>query len=441
MDGGERMTDTATRQPDADAILHLLQITRKLAGPYELTSVLEQVIDAGRQLVRADRGSVFLHDRETNELYSISATGVTGIRFPMSKGIAGYCARTRTLVNVADCYADPRFNREIDMQTGYRTHCLIAVPLIGLDGDLVGVLQLLNSADGCFSATDEKIAEILAGQAGAAIQRARLLEERLIKLKLERDLAVARQIQQHALPRKLPACPGYELAAFSDPADATGGDIYDVVRLGPGGKPAGGDEEGVAPLVLFLADASGHGIGPALSVTQLRGMLRLGLRLSTDLDALLLDMNEQLHEDLPKGRFITAFLGTLDPVAHSVRYQSAGQGPVLHYRAAADVVDCYDATTPPLGIVELDPHLTNAEELAMEPGDLLVLASDGIYERINGRGELLGRQRVADVVRKHHELPASGILEALLADVNEFAGDTPHADDMTAVILKRLVER
>ncbi|AUX35917.1 MULTISPECIES: SpoIIE family protein phosphatase [Sorangium] len=413
---------------DASSLILILDVSRKLAAPCDLTELLELIIKTGREVIGADRGSVFLYDAEAKELYSRVATGETQIRVSIDKGIAGECARKRQTIVVDDCYTDPRFNPEIDRRTGYHTKSLITVPLIGLDDKLVGVLQMLNSAVGHFGPDERDVAELLAAQAAVAVQRTLLLEERMIKIKLEHDLTIARDIQQNILLRRLPRCPGYSLSAFSKPADDTGGDIYDVIRL---------DERAdMSPLLLLLADAAGHGIGPALSVTQFRAMLRIGLRLSADMDALMHHINQQLIEDLPNDRFITAFLGILDPVTHQLRYHAAGQGPLLHYRAAEGQVVWRDPTTVPLGMFK-DLDLPPTPPLVMAPGDLLILLTDGFYEYQDAAGQVFGKERVGDLIHRLNARPTSDILGALLAEVRRFAGSAKQIDDLTALVVKR----
>lgn len=412
-------------------VLRILEVARQLAGPFELATLLTQLIDAGREVLGADRGSVFLYDPTTRELYSTVATGAKEIRFTIDKGIAGEAARTRQTICVADCYADPRFNPEVDRRTGYRTQCLIAVPLIGLDDELVGVLQLINPAKGRFDPFDEKIAQALASQAAVAIQRVRLIEERMVKMKLERDLALARQIQMNVLPDTLPVCPGYDLAGFSQPAEETGGDIYDVIVVPPS-HPGASDPA----LLLLLADATGHGIGPALSVTQVRAMLRMGLRLAAGLDDLLVQINAQVADDLESSRFVTAFFGRLDPHLHRVDYHAAGQGPLLHFHAADSSCQWHGASTLPLGILP-DIPLEISKPIELAPGDLLVLLTDGFYEYQDAAGRQMGKERIGEVVQRLHSLSAREILDALRREVLAFAAGAPQLDDLTAIILKR----
>src|SRR5512135_3794764 len=144
--------------------------------------------------------------------------------------------------------------------------------------------------------------------------------------RLDRDLALARDIQRGALPREVPEFAGYEIAAWSRPAEKTGGDIYDLILL---------ENHRMA---LLVADATGHGIGPALSVTQMQSMFRMGLLLGLDLGKVMSTINTQLRQNLPPNHFITAFGGILDGSEHQICYHSWGQAPLIHYNAALDEI-------------------------------------------------------------------------------------------------------
>ncbi len=427
------MPEPATPQIDAQSLLRVMEVTRQLSAPCDLHEMLERVIEAGRQVLLAERGTVFLLDESRQQLYSSVGTGVSSgeIRIEIDQGIAGLCARTRNVINVADCAEEPRFSRRVDEQTGYHTRSMLSIPLIGFEGRLVGVLQMLNPSRRSFSREDEHIAQVLASQAAVALQRAQLLEERLVKLKLERDLDLARQIQQGVLPDQPPVVPGYDLACLGRPADRTGGDIYDFVH------PVATDGSEGAMMVM-LADATGHGIGPALSVTQVRAMFRIGLRLGAGLDDLVTRMNAQLIEDLASNRFVTAFLGRLDPRRHVVEYHAAGQGPVLHYHAADQRCSWHMASSPPLGVVNHD-RWDQPPPLVMQPGDVLGLITDGVYEQADRHGQLFGQDRVGQVINEHHASGAAALLEELMRTLETFADGAGQQDDLTALIIQRQV--
>jgi len=211
------------------------------------------------------------------------------------------------------------------------------------------------------------------------------------------------------------------------PADDTGGDTFDLVMQDDG------------RLFVLLGDASGHGIGPALSSTQMTGMLRVALRLGADLDAIFTHVNNQLVEDLPEEHFVTAFLGMLDPREHAVTYHAAGQGPLLHFHAATGECEWRTPTTFPMGYMRY-PSLDPQARIVLEPGDVLGLISDGAYERENPAQVEFGTEGVERVVTLNHHRPMSELLTLLLEALHDHAAGVPQADDVTIVLIRRRAE-
>ena len=125
---------------EAKALRRVLEVTRQLAAPFDLDTMLTEVVDVSRNILDAERGTVFLYNELTDELVVRVATELGTIRIPANKGIVGESAQTHKLINVPDCYADDRFNRDIDKQTGYRSRCMLTIPLLGFEDSLVGGL-------------------------------------------------------------------------------------------------------------------------------------------------------------------------------------------------------------------------------------------------------------------------------------------------------------
>jgi serine phosphatase RsbU (regulator of sigma subunit) len=253
-------------------------------------------------------------------------------------------------------------------------------------------------------------------------------------LKMERDLQLARQIQLSTLPDALPSVPGFELDAWSEPAEATGGDTYDVIGL----DAVRGEVVAAGPAdraVLLLADAVGHGIGPALLVTQVRAMLRMAVRAGQDLPTIVQRMNAQLAMDCRDGHFVTAWLGLLDGRTHTLTSVSCGQAPILHYWAGRRECASVAADALPLGIFDgIEAGMSAPRTFA--PGDVLAVLSDGIFEARNGAKEQFGTERVMAVIRDHHHASGAEILAALRAAVASFTNGAPADDDRTAIIIK-----
>ena len=407
------------------ALNQILEVTRKLAAPFDLDTMLKEVVDASRSILDADRGTVFLYDEENDELVIRVATGIEPIRLPADKGIVGESAQTRKLINVPDCYADSRFNRDIDKQTGYKSRCMLTIPLIGYEDSLVGVLQILNKKSGVFDEQDEFVASALAAQAAVVLHRVKITEAMIITEKLDREITVARDVQMGTLPKKMPLVSGYDVAGTFSPTDQTGGDLYDFVQIS--------DEE----LFILMGDATGHGIGPALSATQVRAMLRVALRLGASLDDAFTHINDQLVEDLPDDRFVTAFFGLLNAKAHTVRFHSGGQGPIMHYHASSGDYDWHEASTFPLGYMD-QTNLRDAMTIDMAPGDILGLISDGIYEYENEAGTQFGQEGISRIMDANRDAPMDELVQAIMRAAKQHGGAVPQADDITIVLIRRL---
>ena len=409
---------------NTSALHKVLEVTRKLAAPYDLDTMLTEVVNASRDVLSADRGTVFLYDEDTDELVVRIGTDLDHIRIPADKGIVGESAQSRQLINVPDCYADDRFNRAIDKQTGYKSRCMLTIPLIGYEESLIGVLQILNKTSGVFDDQDEYVGQALAAQAAVVIHRAKITEAIIASERLDREISVARDVQIGTLPKEMPVIEGYDFGGAFEPTDQTGGDLYDFVPMG--------DKR----LFLLMGDATGHGIGPALSATQVRAMLRVALRLDSSLDDAFIHINDQLCDDLPDDRFVTGFFGVLDGNTNTVDFHSGGQGPIMHFHAATGKFDWHPATTFPLGYM---PQTNVAAPLRaeMEPGDVLGLISDGIYEYENESGEQFGQARVAEIVKNGADLSAQTLVDDILRSVRSFGGLAAQADDITIVLAKR----
>lgn len=388
----------------------------------ELDELLNMIICATCELLSCERATIFLYDIDRDELFSKVATGEAIIRVRADKGIVGEAAQQRRIINVPDAYADPRFNQSVDRETGYRTRNLLTLPLENLDGRLVGVLQALNRKDQSFDEGDELLAEALAAQAGVILDRARLLDEFQVKQRMQHGLELARQIQQNLMPARPPKVAGYGLAGWNRSADETGGDCFDFLPL---------DEHRTA---ILLADATGHGIGPALIIAECRALVRALLTTEPDLARLATRANALLAEDLADNRFVTAFIGVLDARAHVLRYVSCGQGPLL-FRQGGEV-HTRVATGLPLGVIG-DYEYDSAEVFEFARGDAAALLTDGFFEASNAAEEQFGEGRVAELLAGWRDVAPQAFVDDLTSRIAQFTDGRPPGDDLTAVIIHR----
>jgi len=417
-------TQAAGLRPEA--LLQILEVTRKLAAPFDLKSVLAEIGEAARSVLHAERATVWLYEPALDVLVLTGAPSGQALQARLDQGILGRTARSRSIVNVPDCRLDERFDPDVDLDYDNDVRSMLSVPLVE-QNSLVGVLQVVDRANGPFTAEDERVAATLASQCVVFIQRERLTRTVMMAEKLDREIKLARDIQMSTLPSDMPLVAGYDMAGQFCPADETGGDTFDLVKLDDG------------RVFVLLGDASGHGIGPALSSTQLTGMLRVALRLGADLDSIFTHVNNQLVEDLPEEHFVTAFLGLLDPGRHEVQYHAAGQGPLLHFHAATGECEWRPPSTFPMGFMRY-PVLDPAGSMALEPGDVLGLISDGAFEYENAAGRQFGTEGVERVIGLNHHRPMSELLALILEALHDHAAGAPQADDITIVLIRRRAE-
>lgn len=241
---------------------------------------------------------------------------------------------------------------------------------------------------------------------------------------VEHELQIARTIQQSLLPKLRPQISGFAVAGWSQSADDTGGDFYDWKRL-PNGR-----------WVVFLADVTGHGIGPAMLASVCRAYSRASFNDRDDLATTLQNINRSFAEDLTPERFATFVAAVFQEDSDQVELLSAGHGPLFIYSACDQSLQYMDAHALPLGIV---PEMASVSpvKLTMQPGDMVLLITDGFFEWENPAQEEFGTKRLAEVLRRFSDREPEVIIAELYDSVVNFSQGTPQKDDLTAVLIKR----
>ncbi|MDB6032782.1 MAG: hypothetical protein JWM16_3120 [Verrucomicrobiales bacterium] len=234
---------------------------------------------------------------------------------------------------------------------------------------------------------------------------------------------VAREIQQRLFPKSSPALPGLDIAGGSYPAEATGGDYFDYL-------PMLNDRWGIV-----VGDVTGHGVGPALLMAETRAYLRVLAGRREDVGEILSRTNRVLSEDVGNERFVTLFLARIDARTQELVYASAGHptGYILDSKGA--VKKTLPRTGVPLGL-RPDTQYHSSGQIFLEPGDLVLLVTDGIEESISSDNTIFGMERVLDVVRANRDKPSAHIVSALYQAVRQFSKNSVQMDDVTAIVLK-----
>ncbi len=397
----------------------VLEVSRELAVTDCLERLVRSVEAAACKVLECEQATLLLYDHEKDTLERPAEAGDGGHAIQLE--LAAEVARSGQRIELDDPAADPRFDTDAEGFCCIETHNLDFYPLLDDQQRVVGVLQVRNIPPK--DPWDDELIKIFDAQVGVAVQRQLLLEHYAEKQRIERDLKLARNIQQGLLPNGNPRVEGFDVAGWNRPADDTGGDFWDHHPL-PGGSTA-----------LAVADATGHGIGPALMMAACRSLFRATTSISRNLNEIVDRINRLLHEDLTDSRSVSAVIAKLSE--DTLSFLSAGQGPLIRYLAASDEIHCQNAHGIPLGIMAEYPW-PDAEHFAMASGDLMMFVTDGFFEWQNDRGEEFGVSRMLRVLKSHRESPAEEIIRAMYNAVKTFAGEVPQSDDLTAVVVRRL---
>lgn len=424
------LVDIDKLQQQLNGSMKLVEVTCQLAAQHDLESILQTVTASVCEALACERASLYLYDERSNELYTrvVTELEIAEIRSSVDGGITGWVARRKKIANIPDPHLDARWNSAIDRQTGFHTRNILAAPVISPhDGRLLGVLQLLNKIEGKFEDSDEQLIQAFASHAATALERALLLQEAKRSQEIQVSIEMARSIQAGFLPARLPNIPGYEVAAWWQPAEAVGGDYYDIVHL-PNGR-----------LGMAVADVSGHGVAASLIMASVRAMLHVLTRTLSEPDEIISLLSETIDPDLHEERFITFLMVALDPQSHELTFANAGHGPALHFSRTPKTFRKLDSTGLPMGFLT-DFKIPTARPIKLEPGDLLLLATDGAIELRNEKNKMFGRQRLEQIVRDNRHLPAPEMLNVIRDAITSFHADEHPPDDITLLLLERKLE-
>jgi phosphoserine phosphatase len=419
------MDDVVERQTiSPDHFRQILEVSRMLAVTTELDVLLLRIAEAATALLDCERASIFLHDPKTDQLCTRVALHSGVIRVPANAGIVGHVFKTNSILNVHRPYEDDRFNPDPDRRSGFVTRNLLTAPMVDLGRKPIGVIQAVNTqASNGFDTTHEALLQLLADQAGVAIQRYALQQEAMQAAYLRLEMELARQVQDALIPKKPPEVEGVRSIGWTKPASATGGDCFDLWKTSDGS------------LGIFVGDAAGHGLGPALVVSQMRTLVRGMCDVRADPHELLACANARLCEDAKPEMFVTAFIGFVSP-AGVLSWSSAGHAPILLRRGAGDALATLEAPGPPLGIV---PQLMaeRVEPIELGDGGLLAIVSDGVPDARDPAGQMFDVSRLIETLDATRSMPLFQQLDRLRTTLRQWQGGDEPADDQTVVLVQR----
>jgi sigma-B regulation protein RsbU (phosphoserine phosphatase) len=401
----------------------IFEYAARIAQEQDTGKLLQLNADMARDLVGADRCSIWLVDANSGQLHTTVAHGVGEIRVDLGDGLVGACVAQAQSVLVNDTSKDDRFLNRVDQGSGYVTQSVLAIPLCAAEGNVIGAFQAVNKPGG-FLESDVALLGLAGSYSAAAIETQRLRKEAEAARMFLRELEIAREVQNGLLPQGLPVLHGLDCAAFFRPAKLVGGDYYDFIQT-----PSGA-------LGFTLGDVSGKGIPAAVLMASIQASLRIPLRNGPkSLTELVGELNDSVRAS-STGRYSTLFCGLVDPHTWQITYVNAGQcAPMLiRRRGHGVVIERLNVGGTPIGLL---PRAAYDEGTAvLTSGDLLVCFSDGISEACNSREEFWNESAMEDVLREGLGSTAERTVQSLVRAADSFVGDAEQADDMTIIALR-----
>ncbi len=414
----------------------LLEATALIHSQLPLDEVLANMLDHAVSLTDADRG-LLLEADATGALQVHLARRSGKLRLPPESVAPSQTAIQLALKQQTPVITEDLAQGNVDLQAAQsvvaqRLRAVVVIPLYAMlrsktedsggqvkRGQLLGVVYLDSRRPAAFSKLDRQILDALSLEAASILDNARLVERERERQRMEQEINIARDIQQALLPRNFPDHPNFAVNGVNFPCLSVGGDYFDVFPL---------DEHRTA---FLIADVSGKGLGAALVTTMLQGALS-GLALGTDPARVIEHVNRFLCDHTEVGRYATLFFGTLDRDGHLEFINAGHPSPFLIRKGAAE--EAFTEGSYPVGLVPEARYA--AASLKLEPGDTLVLFSDGVTEAMDPDEQLYGVGRLKELLTGQAECPLDQLQKNILQSVENFSRGAHQTDDVTLLIVR-----
>jgi sigma-B regulation protein RsbU (phosphoserine phosphatase) len=413
----------AVLQENVDELRMLSETSRLLSSTMDPDAVLDNIVQTMAEVMHAKACSLRLLNPSGDELVMKAAFGLSPLYLKKGPVIVAenpndQAALRSEVITIDDMRTDPNVRyREEAGREGLVSN--LAVGLIA-KGKPLGTLHIYTAEPHTFTPEEVRLFRSVADQAALTVASARLVEELVAVRQQQRELRLAARVQQRLLPAKAPEIRGYDCYGITVPSLAVGGDFHDWIEL-PGGN------WGIA-----VGDVAGKGVPAAILMAGVRAALRAQAEHVYALDHILDRVNHSLTAETEPSEFVTLFYGVLDSTAHRLTYSNAGHEPPILVRGGQ--VTRLRTGGPLLGVSLQAKYAYDGVEL--QPGDALLIYSDGACDAANYQGERFGREQLLESILRHAGYGAKRIVEEIQGDIRRFTGLAPAADDMTILAVK-----
>ncbi len=425
---GQTSAQIISQQDDTLTIISRVSVT--LLSPLSLDDTLSQLLDCVFQAIRADRGYVMLLETPEGKKGAPAELvckaqktrgGENSNEVSLSRSITEQVLQQGKALLTSDAQHDPRFAANQSIMLG-GIHSIMAVPL-AIEQRVLGMVYVDSPLhSNRFTKRDLELLTLIAGVAAIRIENVRLLDVQVEQKRLANELAVASEIQLRLHPAAPPAINGYDLMGVSFPCYEVGGDYYDFIQKRDG------------RVVIALGDVSGKGTGAALLMSSIHAAVRAQCTTRLSPSEIVTEINQYIYDNTPSNRYVTLFYSELDPRTHQLTYINGGHNAPLLVRASGEVTPL-DIGGFPVGITPFGDYHEGVAHL--EPGDVLVIYSDGVTESQNEAGEEFDEPRLIEIVQRNRGRTAAGLRDRIDDALQKFVGKAKSVDDLTLVILKR----
>ena len=391
-----------------------------------LDNVLSACIDQVVAALKMDRGFLFSFDSGRDDMVCRAARdrGVEddgARRFSLIRSISRRVLETKEPLAFTPGFKSPNATF---LTASASVFSILSVPVIGTKDNALGVLYF-DCRDSTLSYTKDDLDFLatFASQVALALERDSLIEEVIAKREIEREVGIARDIQQRLLPKTVPESPRFALAGRSIPSRSVGGDYYDFAKAGDGSEM----------LRLIVADVSGKGIPAALVLSETRSILQVYARENFSPRDTLARLNDNLLLDFDGSMYVTLVYCIFDWERSVLRYANAGHEWPLLLSPGHDEVRYLDRSTKPCGLFEGEEY--EEVEIPIASGDKIIFPTDGIIDAENEQGKKFGLKRLEETVLANRDKSAPELLDHVFDEVARFSGEGPQFDDMTLVVI------
>jgi sigma-B regulation protein RsbU (phosphoserine phosphatase) len=443
-------TDIAQNQLEAavehyedsiDSLFDLLQATGSaFKAEFSMQEVLDSMLRSIVERSGADGGILLLVDEFEDTVSVRSSLGlypppfklpenlprdrerieafVRHARFKLGEGLLGEVAKSGAalFIQAPDSRLPDNGDEEWLRQGGH-----MATPL-SVGDRTIGVVSVAKGRGQSFAERDFDRCKLLASFGSIAVANSFTFLEAAERSDIEREAAIAENVQRTLTPKRLPDLGRISFGAFTGPARGVCSDYYDVIQTRPDRA------------IVVVGDVAGKGVAASLVMVMIRSILHLITSSTKDAATLVQWVNRGVSGKVDLDHYATLGLVAVDSSDGSLEFANAGHQPIILYRAASDAIETVDIKSVPIGVEKTTPY--SSKRLSLGPGDILVMYTDGIVETMNPHGKQYGRKNLGNAVQRGRSLSAKELAETIRVDILDFAGQSRQHDDQTVLVMK-----